>query len=155
MAWLTDSSRREREWLPRVQAQQNVSEFSVTHLPSGGLRLEMLTRQGNLLIRQEIEDVAAHDGTIDRILRGEATRGRARTRWVVEQRITAEFQGAATKVTVRALGRPVGRSLGWHLLGTNDTATARALTTQAAQWTDFVVMEVAGHFGQDGADRNE
>jgi len=58
-------------------------------------------------------------------------------------------------VTVRALGRPVGRSLGWHLLGTNDTATARALTTQAAQWTDFVVMEVAGHFGQDGADRNE
>ena len=138
-----------------MQAQQNVSEFSVTHLPAGGLRLELLARQGNLRIRQEIEDVAAHDGTIDRILRGEATRGRARTHWVVEQHIAAEFHGPATKVTVRALGRPVGKSLAWHLLGTNDTATARALTTQAAQWADFVVTEVARHFGQDGAVGNE
>jgi len=148
MAWLTDSDRREADWLDRVQELPRLVEYRTAHLPTGGMRFEWTALQGDVEVRQEIEDVAMGQRTIDRILRGQATRGRARTRWLVKERITVEFQGDATQVTARALGRPVGKSLARHLLGINETATARALTAQATQWTDFVVASVTGHFGQ-------
>lgn len=110
------------------------------------MRLETVQVHGDMMASHVIEDVAIGEHKIDRILRGQATRGRRRSRWVVKQRITADRLGDATTVTVRFRGRPVGWSLAWHFLGNHDVATARLLTDEASRLADLAVSGVADHF---------
>jgi hypothetical protein len=39
MEWLTDPARREREWRRLVETRRDIQQWSVSHLPNGGLRL--------------------------------------------------------------------------------------------------------------------
>lgn len=155
MEWLTDSDRREREWRRQDEARDDMQELRVVRLPNGGLRFESVLVRGDLVARHVIEDVAIQQHRIDRILRGQAARRRRRSRWVVKQRVTAEWLGDATSVTVRTRGRPVGWSLARHLLlGSNDTTTARLLADEASRLANFVVSGVADHFpGSGGTER--
>jgi hypothetical protein len=71
MGWLTDSDRREREWLRQVEAREDIEEPSVARLPSGGLRFDYLfLRRGNVRQRHTSEDVAIQEHRIDRVHRG-------------------------------------------------------------------------------------
>jgi hypothetical protein len=146
MGWLTDCDRREREWRRQVEAREDIRESSVVSLHNGGLRFQTVQALGDVVARHVTEDVAIEKHRIDRISRGQAARGRRCTRWMVKQRISAEWMGDATTVTVRTRGRPVGWSLARHLLGSNDTTTARFLNEEASRFADFVVSGVADHF---------
>lgn len=147
MGWLSDSGRREREWRRQVEARGDIQESSVTRLQNGGMRLETVQVLADTTARHVIEDVAIGEHSIDRIIRGQATRGHRRSRWVVKLRITAERLGDGTTVTVRMRGRPTGWSLAWHfLLGSHDVASARLLTDEACRLADLVVSGVADQF---------
>ena len=145
-AWLTDQQRRERDWRSRSEVASDIQQSSASRLPNGGMRFESVQARGNVVAQHVIEDITIEDGSITRIMRGQATRGRRRTRWQLTQRITVESLGSATMVTVVVAGRPASWSRVRHLLGFNDTATARILTDESSRWADFVVASVGGHF---------
>jgi hypothetical protein len=146
MEWLTDSDRREREWRPRVEAREDIQESSAVRLQNGGLRFQTVQALGDSMARHIIEDVAIGKHQVDRVVRGQVARGRLRSGWMIKQRITAEWLGDATTVTVWMRGRPAGWGLVWHLLGSNDTTTARLLTREASRLADITVSAVAEHF---------
>src|SRR6266545_7431049 len=78
MGWLTDSDRREREWLRQVEAQEDIDGTSVARLPNGGLRFDYLfLRRGNVRQHHTAEDVAIQEHRIDRVHRARLP-GRAR-----------------------------------------------------------------------------
>lgn len=147
MDWLTDSDRRERELRRQFEALEDIEELSIVRLPSGGLRYESTQVRAGLVARHIVEDAAIRTRGIDRVVRGQAARGRRRSRWVVRQRIRVESLADAVSLTVSTWGRPVGWTLARHLLlGGNDTTTGRILTEEAARLSDSVVDGVAGHF---------
>jgi hypothetical protein len=146
MEWLTDSDRREREWRRQVEAREDIQKSSAARLQNGGLRFQTVQALGNSTARYVIEDVAIGQHQTDRIIRAQVARGRFRSGWMIRQRITAEWLGDATTVTVRMRGRPSGWGLVWHLLGSNETTTARFLTEEASRLAGITVSAVAEHF---------
>jgi hypothetical protein len=145
-AWLADQERRERDWRSRSEVASDIRQSRATWLPNGAMRFESVQARGNVVAQHVIEDISIEEGSITRIMRGQATRRHRHTRWQLTQRITVESRGGAALVTVMVAGRPVGWSRVWHLLGFNDTTTARILTDQSTRWADFVVDSVGGHF---------
>jgi len=145
-AWLTDQERRERDWRSRSEVASDIQQSSATRLPNGAMRFESVQARGNVVAQHVIEDITIEEGSITRMMRGQATRRHRHTRWELTQRITVESLGGAATVTVMVTGRPVGWSRVWHLLGFNDTTTARILTDESSRWADFVVASVGGHF---------
>src|SRR5215472_2052883 len=145
-AWLTNQERRERDWRSRSEVASDIQQSSATRLPNGAMRFESVQARGNVVAQHVIEDITIEEGSITRMMRGQATRRHRHTRWELTQRITVESLGGAATVTVMVTGRPVGWSRVWHLLGFNDTTTARILTDESSRWADFVVASVGGHF---------
>ena len=150
MGWLTDSDRREREWLRQVEAREDIEEPSVARLANGGLRFEYLfLRPGDVRQRHTSEDVAIQERRIDRIHRGRLSGPRAiPLRWELRQVATVEPAGQATGITVRVQGQMVGIGRVLHLLGWRDTTTARFLTEEASRGADAFVSAVAAQFTQ-------
>ena len=146
MQWLTDPVRREREWRSGVEAEPEIQEVNVVWLPNGGLRFETVHVREDLVAHHVIEDVAVGERTVDRVVRGRASRWWRRTRWIVNIRITVESLGNSTTIAVRTWGRPVGMSLAYLLVGREDVTAGRALTTEASRLTDFVVSGVTDRF---------
>ncbi len=150
IAWLTDSDRREREWLRQVEAQEHIDEPSVARLPNGGLRFEYLWfRRGNVRQRYISEDVAIQEYRVDRVHRAFLTGPRLSTiplRWELQECVTVEQAGEATDITVRVQGEMVGIGRVLHLLGWRDTRTARFLTGEASRGADSCVSAVAAQF---------
>jgi hypothetical protein len=146
MAWLTDPARREREWRRLVEARADVQQWSVSHLPNGGLRFDQVVTRGNLLLRHTTEDVAIQEHSIDRAHRAQLDGRAIPLRWVLNERVTVESREDGTDITVRVRGRLAGMSRVLHLLGYRDTATARWLTEEASSRADFRVSGVTAHF---------
>jgi hypothetical protein len=148
MRWLTDSDRREREWLRQVETHEEIDETSVARLPNGGLRFDYLfLRQGNVRQRHTTQDVAIQEHRIDRVHRARLIGPRAiPIRWELQQCITVEPAGDATGITVRVRGQMAGISRVLHLLGWRDTTTARFLTEEASRGADSCVSAVLAQF---------
>jgi hypothetical protein len=145
-AWLTDQERRERDWRSRMEVASDIQQSSATRLPNGAMRFESVQARGNVVAQHVIEDITIEDGSITRIMRGQATRRRRHARWQLTQLITVESLGGTAMVTVMVAGRPAGWSRVRHLLGFSDTTTARILAHESSRWADFVVASVGGHF---------
>src|SRR5260370_6032388 len=145
-AWLSDQERRERDWRSRREVASDIQQSSAIRLPNGAVRFESVQARGHVVAQHVIEDITILDGSITRIMRGQATRRRRRARWQLTQRITIESLGGTAMVTVMVAGRPVGWSRVLHLLGFSDTPTARILTHESSRCADFVLPSVRGHF---------
>ena len=71
MAWLTDSDRREREWLQQVEGRAVIQAPSLTRVPNGGLHLDwQYLRRGDVRQHHTSEDVAIGEHSIHRVHRG-------------------------------------------------------------------------------------
>jgi hypothetical protein len=148
MGRLTDSGRREREWLRQVEQREDIREPRIGRLPNGGLRYRYEWVQGRLVWRFTTEDLAVTETTIERVHRGELARPRVlHVRWVLRERISVESAVNETGITVRVLGRMAGLSRVLHLLGYRDTAMARRLAELAGLQADRTASAVAAHFG--------
>ena len=156
MDWLTDPDRREREWRQRAGAEEDVQQRSVSRLPGGGLRFDLVLRRGNRLFRLVTEDVAIQGHRIDRAHHAELSRPYAMpARWVMNERITVESLGDQADVTVRVWGQMKGMGRALYLFGYHDTTTARTLTEEASRRADFRISGIAARFaGPDHTDVN-
>lgn len=155
MGWLTDSDRREREWLRQVEAQVDIDEPSVARLPNGGLRIDyVFLRPGELRQRHTTEDVAIQERRIGRVHRARLTGPRTISlRWELQQCITVEPAGEATDMTVRVRGQMAGMSRVLHLLGWRDTTTTRFLAEEASRGADSCVSAIIAQFA--GSSRHD
>lgn len=153
MEWLADPARREREWQRLVETREDVQQWSVSHLPNGGLRFDQVVTRGSLLLRHTTEDVATQEHRIDRAHRAQLDGRAIPLRWVLNERVTVKSAGHGTDITVCVVGRLVGLSRLLHLLGYHDTATARWLADEASSRADFRAAGVTAHFaGPHGTD---
>jgi hypothetical protein len=149
MERLTDSGRREREWLRQVGQREDIREPRVGRLPNGGLQCRYEWVQGRLVWRFTAEDLAVTENTIERVHRGELARPRVMpVRWVIHECISIESAVKGTDITVRVLGRMAGLSRVLHLLGYRDTTTARRLTELAGLQADLTASAIAAHFAR-------